>query len=43
MILKIILPKKFAKILAFFAQNKVKLSKNWIIVFEKIGKNRIKL
>jgi hypothetical protein len=52
MIFKIFSPKFFAKKLAFFAQNKAKLCKNWIItlVFEKnanflpkIGKNRRKL
>jgi hypothetical protein len=37
MILKIFSPKNFAKELAFFAQNKAKLCKNWIITlgFEK--------
>jgi hypothetical protein len=52
MILKIFLLKKFAKKLAFFAQNKAKYCKNLIItlIFEKtpifspkIGKNRRKL
>jgi hypothetical protein len=52
MIFKIFSLKHFAKKLAFFAQNKAKLCKNWIItlVFEKntnflpkIGKNRRKL
>jgi hypothetical protein len=49
---KIFSPKNLAKKLAFYAQNKAKLCKNWIItlVFEKnanflqkIGKNRRKL
>jgi hypothetical protein len=37
MIFKIFSPKNLAKKLAFFAQNKAKLCKNWIItlVFEK--------
>jgi hypothetical protein len=37
MILKIFLSKNSAKIFAFFAQNKAKLCKNWIItlIFEK--------
>jgi hypothetical protein len=52
MIIKIFSLKIFAKKFAFFAQNKAKLCKNWIItlVFEKnanffaeIGKNRRKL
>jgi hypothetical protein len=52
MILKIFLPKNFAKKLAFLARNKAKLCKFMIItlVFEKnanflqkIGKNRRKL
>jgi hypothetical protein len=48
MILKIFLPKKIAKKLAFLTQNKAKLYKIVIItlVFEKnakIGKNRRKL
>jgi hypothetical protein len=48
MILKIFLPKKIAKKLAFLTQNKAKLCKSLIItlVFEKnakIGKNRRKL
>jgi hypothetical protein len=52
MIFKIFAPKNLAKKLAFFAQNKAKLCKNWIItlVFEKnaifspkIGENRRKL
>jgi hypothetical protein len=40
MILKIISPKNSAKKLAFWAQNKAKLCKNWIItlVFEKNAK-----
>jgi hypothetical protein len=37
MIFKIFLPKNFATKLAFFAQNKAKICKKWIItlVFEK--------
>jgi hypothetical protein len=40
MILKIFSAKHLAKMLAFFAQNKAKLCKNWIItlVFEKNAK-----